>query len=145
MKFGQLEVFTNEDGDAVVQLPDQMIQDLNWKEGDELHWDIKENGSVILSKVEKSVNTEWVLVETVQMFRHRYCIEVPIGKAEWALDTVTMEEAKEFSQLHLGETISSHRVISEEEAVKLCYSDNDYLKSWTPEKIKTAFFTPMKE
>jgi antitoxin component of MazEF toxin-antitoxin module len=145
MKFGQLEVFTNEDGDAVVQLPDQMIQDLNWKEGDELKWDIEEDGTVILSKIEKSVNTEWVLVETVQMFRHRYCIEVPIGKAEWALDTVTMEEAKEFSQLHLGETISSHRVISEEEAVKLCYSDNDYLKSWTPEKIKTAFFTPMKE
>jgi len=145
MKFGQLEVFTNEDGDAVVQLPEEMLKDLNWKEGDELKWDIEEDGTVILSKSEKSVNTEWVLVETVQMFRHRYCVQVPVGKEEWALDTVTMEEAKEFSQLHLGETISSHRVISEEEAVKLCYSDNDYLKSWTPEKIKDAFFTPMKE
>lgn len=145
MRYGQLEVFTNENGDAVVQLPDDMLKDLNWKEGDELKWDIEEDGTVILSKSEKSVNTEWVLVETVQMFRHRYCVQVPVGKEEWALDTVTMEEAKEFSQLHLGETISSHRVISEEEAVKLCYSDNDYLKSWTPEKIKDAFFTPMKE
>lgn len=140
-----MEVFINEDGEHAIQLPEGIIQDLKLKEGDELSWDIKENGSVTLSKVEKSVNTEWVLVETVQMFRHRYCVQVPVGKKEWALDTVTMEEAKEFSQLHLGETISSHRVISEEDAVKLCYSDNDYLKSWTPEKIKDAFFTPMKE
>jgi antitoxin component of MazEF toxin-antitoxin module len=145
MIYGQMEVFLNEDGEHAIQLPDSIIQDLNLKEGDELHWDIKENGSVILSKVEKSVNTEWVLVETVQMFRHRYCVQVPAGKAEWALDTVTMEEAKEFSQLHLGETISSHRVVTEEEAIELCYQDNDYLKSWTPEKIKEAFFTPMKE
>lgn len=140
-----MEVFLNEDGEHAIQLPDGIIKDLNLKEGDELHWDIKENGSVTLSKVEKSVNTEWVLVETVQMFRHRYCVQVPVGKTEWALDTVTMEEAKEFSQLHLGETISSHRVLTEEEAVKLCYEDNDYLKSWESEKIKDAFFTPMKE
>jgi antitoxin component of MazEF toxin-antitoxin module len=145
MIYGQMEVFLNEDGEPAIQLTDEIIQDLNLKEGDQLNWDIKENGSVILSKVEKSVNTEWVLVETVQMFRHRYCVQVPVGKSEWALDTVTMEEAKEFSQLHLGETISSHRVVSEEDAIKLCYDDNDYLKSWTPEKIKDAFFTPMKE
>jgi len=51
MRYGQLEVFTNEDGEAVVQLPDQMILDLDWSEGDELKWDIKEDGTVTLSKV----------------------------------------------------------------------------------------------
>ena len=42
--------------------------------------------------------TEWVLVECVSTFRMRYMVEVPKDKSEYALDTVTMNEAKEFSQ-----------------------------------------------
>ena len=87
-------------------------------------------------------NTEWVLVDAVSMFRIRYMVEVPVGKAEWALDTVTMNEAKEFSQEHLGETIVSHRVVSKEEALVQFDTDNDYLKSWTSEhKIQTFLTT----
>jgi hypothetical protein len=145
MRYGQLEVFTNEDGEAVVQLPDQMILDLDWSEGDELKWDIKEDGTVTLSKVEKSVNTEWVMVECISQFRHRYVVEVPKGKAEYALDTVTMNEAKEMSQFHLGEVIVSHRVVSEDEAIAQAYEDNDYLLSWSEDKIKKTLFTQWKE
>jgi len=66
-------------------------------------------------------------------------------KAEWALDTVTMEEAKEFSQQHLGQTIVSHRVVTKEEALALCDKENDYAKKWNDElKVKT-FFTVMTE
>ena len=43
--------------------------------------------------------------------------EGPKGKKEWALDTVTMNEAEEFSQEHLGEQIVSHRVIDEADLV----------------------------
>jgi len=95
-----------------------------------------------------SEKTQLVLVECVSMFRMRYLVEVPVGtdnygydKKEWALDTVTMEEAKEFSQQHIGETIVSSRVISKEEALVLCDQDNDYAKSWPEEKKIEQFFT----
>jgi len=83
----------------------------------------------------------WVLVETVQMFRHRYVVETPLHNPEWALDTVTCEEAKEFSQEWLGETIVGHRIVSETEALQLCDKDNSYLKDWTEEQKKKSFFT----
>ena len=87
------------------------------------------------------VNMEWVLVECIQSYRMRYMVEVPEGRSEWALDTVAMQQAKEFSQESIGETIISHRVISEEDALKLCDEDNDYAKSWTPHHKITSFFT----
>lgn len=86
-------------------------------------------------------NTQWVLVETVSMCRHRYMVEVPVGESTWALDSVVMEEAKEFSQEHLSETIVSHRIVTEEEAMSLCDVDNDYCASWSDEKKKEVFFT----
>jgi hypothetical protein len=96
--------------------------------------------------------TQWVLVETVSTFRERYMIEVPIGtdnygkdKIDWALDTVTMQEAKEFSQEHIGELIVSHRVVSKEEALALCDKDNDYTKSWNEEQKINTFFTNWEE
>jgi len=72
-------------------------------------------------------------------------VEVPKGKAEYALDTVTMNEAKEMSQFHLGEVIVSHRVVSEDEAIAQAYEDNDYLLSWSEDKIKKTLFTQWKE
>lgn len=93
--------------------------------------------------------TQWVLVECVNTFRQRYMVEVPIGKdqynkdkSEWALDTVAMDEAKEFSQQHLGEQIVSHRVVSKEEALTLCDIDNKYSVSWDEETKLKNFFTP---
>jgi hypothetical protein len=99
-----------------------------------------------------SKKTQLVLVETVSMFRMRYVVEVPVGtddynndKSLWALDTVTMNEAQEFSQEHLDETIVSHRVVSKKEALALCDIDNDYTKSWSKDKKIETFFTPWKK
>lgn len=99
-----------------------------------------------------SKETQLVLVETVSMFRMRYVVEVPVGtdnygkdKSLWALDTVTMNEAEEFSQEHLDETIVSHRVVTEEEALALCDQDNDYSKNWSKDKKIEVFFTTWKE
>lgn len=96
--------------------------------------------------------TQWVLVEAISTFRQRYMVEVPTGidnyskdKVEWALDTVTMQEATEFSQEHLGELIVSHRVVTKEEALSLCDKDNDYTKSWNEDQKVNAFFTPWEE
>jgi hypothetical protein len=75
----------------------------------------------------------------------RYMVEVPEEHIDWAMDTVTMNEAKEFSQEHLGETIVSRRAVSEEEALAICDEDNDYCSSWTSDKKKEVFFTTWKE
>jgi antitoxin component of MazEF toxin-antitoxin module len=138
----------DENGDLVIDLPEDMLEQVGWKEGDTIDFKVQEDGSAIMEKVNKE-ETQLVLVECISQFRERYLVEVPVGiddqgndKALWALDTVTMEEAKEFSQQHLGEVIVSHRVISEKEALKLARSDNDYVANWDDENIKKNFFTP---
>lgn len=83
----------------------------------------------------------WVLVEAIQSYRMRYMVETPATNPEYAMDDVTMEDAKEFSQLALQEVITSHRVLTEEEALTLCDQDNDYTTGWTNEQKINAFFT----
>jgi len=137
-----------ETGDLILPLNDDILAETGWKTGDTIEWIDNKNGSWTMKKIE----TQWVLVEAVSTFRERYMVEVPVGvdrygkdKADWALDTVTLCEAKEFSQEHLGETIVSHRVVTKEEALALCDKDNDYARVWNDElKIKT-FFTTMEE
>ncbi len=104
-----------ETGDLVLPLPDELLKEAGWKTGDTLDWN--DNGDGTFSMTKKEPTTEWVLVECISTFRERYMVEVPIGKQLWALDTVVMNEAKEFSQEHRGETIVSHRVVSGEEAL----------------------------
>ena len=80
------------------------------------------------------METQLVLVECVQQYRMRYVVEVPLlDNPVWALDTVTCEEAEEFSQYDLGETIISHRIVTKDEVLRLCDKDNDYCQSWTKE------------
>ena len=50
------------------------------------------------------------VVETISQFRTRYIVEC--REAEHAADTVTMEEADDFSQMHLGEIIMSTKEIT---------------------------------
>lgn len=83
----------------------------------------------------------WVMVECVSMFRMRYMVEAPAAHPEYALDTVTMNDAKEFSQEHINESIISHRVMSKDEALKFCDDDNDYCAGWTEDQKINAFFT----
>lgn len=83
----------------------------------------------------------WVMVECISMFRERYMVEAPQDHPEYALDDVTLERPKEFSQKWLGETITSHRVVSQMEALDICDVDNDYCKDWTDEQKFNAFFT----
>jgi hypothetical protein len=134
-----------ENGDAILEFPDDLMQQAGWKEGDTLDWIDNKDGSWTLKKKEP---TQFVLVECVSTFRQRYMIEVPVGidqygkdKSEWALDTVAMEDAKEFSQEHIGEQIVSHRIVTKEEALGLCDKDNEYGKDWDEETKMKNFFT----
>ncbi len=53
------------------------------------------------------------VVETIQTFRHKYVVDCK--SLEHAYDTVSMNEAEEFSQMYLGEQIVSGREISRKE------------------------------
>jgi hypothetical protein len=72
-------------------------------------------------------------------------VETPKDKDLWALDTVTMNQAKEFSQQHIGEQIITHRVVSEKTALELCNQDNSYAQAWSNQKKIDAFFTTCKD
>ena len=133
---------TDENGELVLPLGDEIFADLGWQIGDTVEWIDNEDGSWTLRK--KEVKTEMVLVECVSTFRMRYVVEVPIGKKEWAMDTVVMNEAEEFSQEHIGEQIVSHRVIDMEEYFRMFNEDNAYLNKWTDEQ-KLKFITPLPE
>lgn len=87
----------------------------------------------------------WVLVETVSMYRMRYVIECPADHPEYALDTVTADNAKEFSQSHIGETITSSRVIPEKEALKLCLADNPFTTQWHKNVVMETYFTKIED
>jgi len=95
--------------------------------------------------------SKFVLVETLSQYRMRYVIEVPDNHndgecpctaIQWAEDTVTMEEMKEFSQKWIGETILSSREISKKDIITLCDEDNDYAQSWDNKKKLEVFVTP---
>ena len=86
---------------------------------------------------EDQLNKQYVIVTAVSTFRQRYCIPMDELQAEntdmtvdplWALDAVTCDEVNEFSQLHIGELIVDHEVLSEKEALAMYDRDNDYLK-----------------
>lgn len=89
-----------------------------------------------------------VLVETVSTFRHVYAVELNDNDpAEYALDDVVMagtgaEEfgLQEFSQKHIAEDIFSHRVVTEEEYLRVFDEMNDYLSSWTTEQKKKYIY-----
>lgn len=132
----------DDDGNLVLPLSDEMLEELGWKIGDTINWTDNKDGSWTMSK---NPETELVMVECVSTFRMRYVVEVPKSKSEWALDTVTMNEADEFSQEHLGEQIVSHRVLSEDEVIALCDVDNEYCSTWTREKKLETFVTEWKE
>jgi len=91
----------------------------------------------------------YVVVTTTSTFRERYMVPVsklqelntdvnitndPVKQIEWAEDSVTTEEVKEFSQKWLGETIVDTFILDEERALMLFDRDNGYLSDWSEEK-----------
>ena len=85
-----------------------------------------------------------ILVDTIHTFRMRYVIELEDTEPnEYALDTVVCNEATEFSQEYLGEHIVSYRQVTEEEVIRLCDEDNDYIKSWDNQMKLDTFITKL--
>ena len=88
--------------------------------------------------------SKYVLVDTVLSYRIRYVIELDDNDPnEYALDTVVCNEATEFSQEFIGEHIVSYRQVTEEEVIRLCDEDNDYIKSWDNQMKLDTFITKL--
>ena len=144
MKSWTLDVKEAPNGDKFIELNDEILAETGWKEGDNIRWIDRGDGSFAMEKIMDEEN-ELVLVEAISIFRMRYVVEVPKGSKEWALDTVTMNEAKEFSQEHISEDIVSHRIINTDEFKRLCDEDNAYLKTWTDEEKLEKLVTWRKD
>ena len=46
------------DDDGILQLPDAMLEELGWNEGDVLEWIEQDDGSFLLKKVDDAKETE---------------------------------------------------------------------------------------
>lgn len=101
------------------------------------------NKSTLIFREDKMSEEKYVVVTAIQTFRERYVI--PMSELQkqnedyqvdpkWALDMVTMQEIKEFSQEDLGERISDMFVLGEDEVLTLFDNDNKYLSGWSKEK-----------
>ena len=82
---------------------------------------------------------KYVLVDAVSMFRMRYAVAVPDSLSDneaitWAKDSVTCEECEEFSQYHIGESISDANILSKESLLSQFDKDNDYFTEWPEDK-----------
>jgi len=49
-----LEVQQHENGDYFIELPDEVIAELGWKEGDSINWVDNKDGTWSLKKLDKS-------------------------------------------------------------------------------------------
>ena len=90
---------------------------------------------------------DYVVVTAVSSFRMRYVMHKDdlrnlnpgsdpsdADLIDWAMDSVTMMECEEFSQMHIGENIIDVNTLTEDEMLELFDGDNDYLKEWDREK-----------
>lgn len=136
-----LDVQKTDDGEFFIELNDEILAESGFKVGDDIQWIDNKDGSFTLKKSDKV----WVMVETVSTFRNRYVVQAPAEHPEYALDTVACEKAKEFSQKWLGETIVSHRVISNDDAIEQFDIDNQYIKHWELDRKYNCGFTFEKD
>ena len=89
----------------------------------------------------------WVMVNAISMFRMRYLVEIEAGgEPVWALDTVTCNEAKEFTQKHLDEVIVDWKEVTQEEALKQYREDEPLFgEAWDDELIIKNAFTTLED
>jgi hypothetical protein len=87
---------------------------------------------------------DYVVVTCISSYRMRYVMhkddlqklnpDKPCNPIEWAKDTVTCEECKEFSEEHMGEYVVDTATLNEQQVIDLFDKENDYLKKWSREK-----------
>ena len=94
------------------------------------------------------MKTDYVVIDTVSMFKQRYIIpreelqklneDVKLTDKlakQWAQESVEAEEVKEFSQRWLGETVSNIDFVDTQKVLNLFKEDNEELsEEWSQAK-----------
>jgi hypothetical protein len=96
------------------------------------------------------------MVDALSQFRMRYVVEVPddcenpteeglypCTPEEYAMDTVTCEDAKEFTQEHMGEMIIDAREVTLEQAIAQFRKEQPMFDSWPDETVIKNHITPI--
>lgn len=146
------EIVLDYAGEPFVVIPEDVAKSVGWKVGDTVRWDANDDGTWTVRRIAaapppEKVEMQYVLVETVQDYRLRYVVEVPIGTAwfQHAENVVLRGKTEEFSQKDLGERIISAHVIPQDQIIPLCDVDNDYAKGWNDEHKMNVFVTKWKD
>lgn len=139
-----VKVMTDEAGEAILPISEEMFKKLGWDFQDKLQWCINQDGSVVLSKIDMPIvstgtdkvdnpidikvdETELILVETVSMFRMRYAVRVPKGESKKALQVLELKDPHELSQHYIGEQVTHYRVVSKENLFEIAKEDETYM------------------
>jgi len=89
----------------------------------------------ILKMLPDSDQPQYVVVHTIQTFKHTYMIPVSActteDPVEGAKDEVTMNAVKETAQEWLGEQIVSADVVPLSKAIEIFERESPYISSWT--------------
>jgi len=66
--------------DLYIEIPDEIIEKLGWEVGDTLNWDIQEDGTVVISKVQ---DTEQSKAESKQTHERHSAKDFIKTKGKW--------------------------------------------------------------
>jgi hypothetical protein len=101
-----------------------------------------------------NTDKKYVMVTCISSFRQRYCVPADAFDdwenlnnqqlVDYAKDSVTCEEVKEFSQHWIGEQILDTFIVDEPRMLLTFNRDNDYLADWSDEK-KVEWVNDWKE
>jgi len=80
------------------------------------------------------------MVNAVSMFNMKYCVEVPDEVEDKDLldhveKQVSAGDTLEFTQRHMGETVSNYSVVTKDEILEEFRSEEPYFASWGDELI----------
>ena len=84
--------------------------------------------------------SKYVMVNAVSMFNMKYVIEVPDEVEDKDLldhveKQVSAGDTKEFTQRHMGETVSNYSIVTKNEIIEQFRSEEPYFASWGEELI----------
>jgi len=84
--------------------------------------------------------SKYVMVDAVSMFSMKYCIEVPDEMEDKDLldhveKQVSAGNTMEFTQRHMGETVSNYSIVTKNEIIEQFRSEEPYFASWGEELI----------
>lgn len=128
-----------ENGDAFIEVPPDMLSSLGWKEGDSLNYTVREDGKILVSKVDEppqtisNDDTELLEVHAVSSFNLVYAVRVPKNLSDDEKDKLVKKTLElnsnvcEVSQSYIGDVINGIKVVDEDVFIQEQIKSTGYL------------------